>query len=179
MTDVQGIISEALYQAALEGDESPKIMLSLRAVELILAAASGEASTDSDLDEMPTDAQPRVRMLIDTVMAQRGWSASRLAEALGINKSTIWRARNADYEFATSSRTLARLEALARQGETVDAPPVAALLERLKSDAVNQSELARVMRVHPSAVNKILSGIRKVKLEEAPVIAHYLDQVGA
>lgn len=104
MTDVQSAIQRALYQAALEGDTSPKIMLSERVVELLLHY----------------------------------------------------------------SRSTAPIPASALKGQ--------ALREALKYPGRSQTGLARAMGLDPSMVNRICSGLRDVRADEAEKIVAYLSE---
>jgi transcriptional regulator with XRE-family HTH domain len=104
MTDTKQRLAEALVQAALEGDDSPKVMVSMRVLEIIAS-----------------DAPRRVEV---APMAVRG---EELRAALAINGRS-------------------------------------------------QTELARRLGVHVSAINKICSGVRDVSASEAEAITAYLAE---
>lgn len=104
MSKIRQRLSEALTQAALEGDDSPKVMVSMRVLEIL--------SSDAP------------RMIEVAPMAVRG---DELRAALAINGRS-------------------------------------------------QTELARRLGVHVSAINKICSGVRDVSAREAEQITAYLAE---
>lgn len=104
MTDVRKLLADALVQAAMEGDDSAKVTVSMRVLEIM--------------------AQDSARRLVVAPLALRG---DELRAALSV-----------------SGRS--------------------------------QSELARRLGLHPTAINKVCAGVRDISATEAEAIAVYLAE---
>lgn len=166
MSDLQKRIADALYQAALEGDESPKMLLSQRVVEILVGESPLPAGII--LGERPRayDAAS-----LRAARLAKGWTQAELAAKAGTSQQTIDRlergAAHRSDALPAIAAALAAEEAISDEG---------ALRVRIRERGINQSELARRLGVHPSAINKMLKGQRRIKVDEAAIIRTMLDE---
>lgn len=86
MSDLQKRIAAALFQAALEGDESPKMLLSQRVVEILLGYGAEVPQTGGlDLTGVDLSKPENLRMALEESRV----SQVRLADRLGIHTSAV------------------------------------------------------------------------------------------
>lgn len=168
MSDLQKRIADALYQAALEGDESPKMLLSQRVVEILLIGSPPPAITAAlDYDD---------KSLKERLCGHRV-NQSELARRLGIEASTVNRMIKGTRsiklgEMPTIIAYLGEVEAFTP--EPVEDEDL--LRAKVMAGGVVQTELARRLGLHPSAINKMLKGHRRIKVNEAVVIRQMLSE---
>jgi phage repressor protein C with HTH and peptisase S24 domain len=63
-----------------------------------------------------------------------------------------------------------------RKNHMTDDPILQWVVENLKKPGRSQSELARRLGVHPSAINKLVNGKRGLKSSEIPIAAEYFGE---
>lgn len=104
MSDLQERIADALYQAALEGDESPKMLLSQRVVEILISAPIATAGK-SGREHIPVQGDA-----LRDELKRLKISQTKLAAHLGVDKGAVTRiiqgSRSLRWEEAEAIRDL-------------------------------------------------------------------------
>lgn len=181
MTDIRQRLADALVEAAMEGDDSAKVTVSMRVLEIMAStpAAPVRAALLSEATGEPNERLRQARVAAGFASATdaaraNGWAPSTYmghengSRGLGVDVAK-------EYAKAFGIEWPALLESAAT---TVDLAAISpeALTLALKQPGRTQAALADRLGVDKGAVSRMCKGQRGIDVSEIPVIAGYLAE---
>lgn len=116
---------------------------------------------------MSTDVRQEARGLIEAVLARPGWTKVKLAAALGVDPTTLWRARKEAGANALRSETLERLRSIAAGAVSAAEAPGDRLRAARRKAGLSTGALAKALGLSESAVRNQENGTNGMKVESA------------